>query len=142
MYETIAHKNGFSVICSAEFKNIDEICRHLQSFLKKHEIDRHFFTVSLGVRELISNAIRHGCQNNSSHQVSFSINLEGAELVIRVEDPGPGFDWRHQENCCAKSKDTSGRGISIFQQYFDSYNYNDTGNKLELRKKVSGESQS
>ena len=50
------------------------------------------FAVTLAVHEATSNAFRHGNRGDSSKPVSVSYLVTQDDVLIRVQDEGPGFD--------------------------------------------------
>jgi len=133
MKYALTGENNFTITCSADYKNIDAICQKVQKFLQNHDLEGSSFAVILGVREMLTNAIRHGCGSDDTGEISFSMALKGRTITLEAKDPGPGFDWRAMAQKEAKSHETHGRGLGIFKQYFDTYRYNDQGNRLRLQ---------
>jgi len=100
-------------------------------------MDQCSFDVILLAREALVNAVLHGCQQDPDKQVQFTLALDGDELVMTVEDSGPGFDWREQSHSLVDMSEEHGRGFLIFRCYATDFAYNDKGNRLTLRKAVS-----
>ncbi len=56
----------------------------------------------------------------------------GGEIVIRVEDSGPGFDYKNYiSNIQADSSIPSGRGLMLTKELCKSFIYSEPGNKVE-----------
>ena len=137
MYKLTKLINGFTVTFSASFEGIDQVCRDAKRFMAEKGLEDLLFAVIIGAREALTNAVRHGSKMDPQNDVFFSMEVESQWLRIRVTDSGPGFDWRQMEKACASPTDSSGRGICILGQYFDSYSFNQTGNQVELMKKIN-----
>ena len=81
--------------------------------------------VSVAVRESVVNAIKHGNQHDLSKRVAVEFTqvpaADPAELVIRVEDEGEGFDPESIADPLAPENllKSSGRGIFLIRSFMD-----------------------
>ncbi len=81
--------------------------------------------VGVAVREGVVNAIRHGCEGDSTKRIAVVIGLEPpeqpAELVVRIIDPGEGFDPDNVADPLAEENllKPSGRGIFLMRRLMD-----------------------
>jgi len=116
----------------ATFHDIDVVCKRIREFLLRIGLESRFFEVSLLAREALVNAVVHGCGCEPQQKVRFFIGMENENLVMEIEDPGKGFDWRKQMNVHAAMTDIKGRGLSIFEHYSKHYEYNEKGNIIRL----------
>jgi len=137
MILTASHTKGLELSLPATFEEIEQVCPKIQTFLEQHQLNDLSFDILLGVREALTNAIRHGSNQDPSKEITFSINLVQRHIVIAVTDQGPGFDWQKVMQSCSMNLEESGRGICILGQYFDELKFNSKGNSLELKKRVS-----
>lgn len=48
--------------------------------------------VQVAFREAAANAVRHGCRDDASGRVELRYLVTNEEVVVEVEDEGPGFD--------------------------------------------------
>lgn len=131
-----ADARGFAVVLPARFTEIDLVCREVESFLAGQELSRLAFVVLLGVREALTNAIRHGSTLDPAKEISFAMERRGEALLLKVGDQGPGFDWRRCAAAPPLCSAESGRGLAILRQYFDGVRFNDAGNELELEIRI------
>ena len=136
MYKLTKLKNGLTVKFSASFEGIDSVCMDLKLFLSENGLGDLCFDLTLGLREALSNAVRHGSHMDPEKEVFCSIEADVAQIRIRVADRGAGFDWRRMEKKRALPAATDGRGMSILEHYFDAYRFNESGNEVELVKKI------
>jgi serine/threonine-protein kinase RsbW len=116
----------------ATLPDIDMVCQCLREFLLRLGLESRFFEVSLVAREALVNAVMHGCGCEPQQKVRFFLRIDNETLVMEIEDPGEGFDWRKQMNVQAALTDIKGRGLSIFKHYCKHYEYNDKGNIIRL----------
>lgn len=81
--------------------------------------------VGVAVREGVVNAIRHGCNDDTTKRIMVELSLEPserpAELVVRVIDPGEGFDPDDVADPLAEENllKPSGRGIFFMRRLMD-----------------------
>ncbi|MGD9503692.1 MAG: ATP-binding protein [Syntrophobacteraceae bacterium] len=125
---------------SATLENVDKAVDEIKTFLKERSMDEHVFDVVLLAREGLTNAVRHGCRVDGSKQVHYGLRLQEGSLILEIEDEGEGFDWRSLACCLDKvhdSRDDCGRGLAIMHSYSTDMRYNERGNALILRKKIS-----
>jgi serine/threonine-protein kinase RsbW len=93
------------------------------------------FAAELLVREMLTNAVVHGCHADPAKQVRCALRLKRGRLLVAVEDDGEGFDWRAARSHLANLSDCSGRGIEILKTYASRVRYSDRGNAVMIVKR-------
>lgn len=88
----------------------------------------HNFAAELLLREMLTNAVVHGCRKDSSQCVRCVLRLREARLSFAVQDSGPGFDWRAAWQRQSHAADCSGRGLEILRKYASRFRFNEPGN--------------
>lgn len=126
--------NSLSIILSSSLENIDRVDRETKKFLNQIGREQDIFTICLGMREALTNAIRHGHHFDFSKKVHFSLGIEDNRLVMAVEDQGEGFDWRVVHERRPGLTADHGRGLAIIRKFFSGYRFNERGNKIVLIK--------
>lgn len=93
------------------------------------------FAIKLAMEEAITNAFKHGHRSvDGDPPVIVDYLISGDEVVIGVEDRGPGFsvdavpDPRLDENLTVPS----GRGLMLIRSYMTEVRHNDAGNRVEM----------
>ena len=140
IFEVIDSGDKLHIRFSSFMEYIDEVCKTVTRFLesKQKGIDPHLFAINLVLREGLTNAVRHGNQNDPEKLVDFQMEIEEAKVIfLRIEDQGEGFDWKKQQNSGLPEEADHGRGIPIMESYFTRYSYNQKGNLLYLEKIIS-----
>jgi serine/threonine-protein kinase RsbW len=122
----------------AKLDEINRVCEAVQGYLDAIDQSQMFFEVTLLLREALVNAVVHGSQGDSSKRIDIRLSLEGKDLVMDVQDQGPGFAWKEQMQQDGISTEDHGRGLGIFQAYANQVQYNRKGNKVTLRKALAG----
>ena len=111
----------------------------------------------VGIMELLINAVEHGIAKidydekselnlkgcwedevlkrldlpqNRKKFAKFSIRRDDRRISIRIEDPGPGFEWKNYlDFSIERATDSHGRGIAMANTLsFDSLEYSEQGN--------------
>ena len=125
------HKN---IKFSGAGKIIDEILEALAPY----EIDQQLtYSIRLSVDETLTNAWRHGLNqdNNAEIEVSYAISDDG--FRFRVKDPGQGFDHESLPDPTVEENlyKSHGRGVFLIRQMMDEVEFNESGNELSIYKK-------
>jgi serine/threonine-protein kinase RsbW len=98
---------------------------------------RDVFCMRLAVEEALVNGIRHGNQCDPCKSVEFTYHIGPDQVVVSVEDQGPGFDpaelpdpldVENLERSC-------GRGVFLMRQYMTWVEFNERGNRVTLGKR-------
>ncbi len=85
------------------------------------ESDRH--RISMAVREITVNAVRHGNAFAVEKKVHLDLRLSNDSLTIEVSDEGPGFDLTQVPDPLASDNlmRQSGRGIFLARNFMDDF---------------------
>ena len=136
MIVILSEEQGFELLLPAQFAEIELVCLEVEGFLARQGLSRLAFAILLGVREALTNAIRHGSGLDPAQEIRFGMSLEGERLCLQISDQGPGFNWRGRETLPPPHLAEGGRGLAIIQRYFDTVQFNERGNELRLEIKV------
>jgi len=122
----------------AQLENIEQVCARTEQFLSSKNITGEAFDVLLLLREMVNNAVIHGCKQNRDLHVGVHLTLSHNVLHMDIQDQGNGFDWQSRLIAAdVASGACSGRGIRIVKCYADSCTFNASGNRVQIQKKVS-----
>lgn len=96
----------------------------------------------MSVREAVINAIVHGNREEPGKRVVMAIDLEGQDLVVRVQDEGEGFDPDSLPDPTSPENllRPSGRGVFMMRQFADSIEYSfpsERGTVVTMRKRIA-----
>lgn len=110
------------------------------SDIKAEEIK---FNLELAAREMLANAIEHGCvlaQESCSRDAKLMIIVElkinAERILFQVKDPGPGFNWQKYDLETMPRFEEKGRGLKMINQVSDQLQFNSSGNKITAIFKV------
>lgn len=93
------------------------------------------FAIKLAMEEAITNAFKHGHASvEGDPPVSVDYSIDAHEVVIGVEDHGPGFDLREIPDPTLDENLTvpSGRGLMLIRSYMTDVTHNAKGNRVEM----------
>lgn len=121
----------------ATLENIDIACTQLVGLLATDDLEHVSFEVLLLAREALSNAVKHGCKLDPKKTVHFRVQLDESELIMEVQDPGPGFDWKRALLKSVLPTSERGRGLPILVYYAQDVKFNRKGNKVSLKKDIT-----
>jgi len=97
------------------------------------------FDIKLCVEEAVLNAIAHGNRRDKDKRVRIAYWVEDGRLIVEVEDEGRGFDYRNISNPTEEGNilKASGRGVFLIRHLMDEVEYNDSGNRIRMVKKLT-----
>jgi serine/threonine-protein kinase RsbW len=130
-YQCGRDEDGWTIIFSATFANIDRVCRRVAGFLREQGVASSF-VVELGTREILNNAVVHGCGGDPNKTVRFRIFLRDGNLYLQSSDEGEGYQPRRPEPGEEGVLKGSGYGVAILHRYFDTVSFNASGNEITL----------
>lgn len=127
----------------SDLEQVDLVGVVVQSTLDQIAMDpdqQHWMVMS--VREAVINAIKHGNREEPGKRVLMALDLEGEDLVVRVQDEGRGFDPDSLPDPTAPENllRPSGRGIFMMRQFADSIEYSfpsERGTVVTMRKRIA-----
>jgi serine/threonine-protein kinase RsbW len=98
------------------------------------------FAVHMALEESISNAIRHGNNEDPAKNVDIECRLSPTRFWIQITDEGTGFNPAAVPDCCAPDRleVPGGRGLALIRAYMTSVQYNNRGNSLTMEKRLDG----
>jgi serine/threonine-protein kinase RsbW len=130
-------KYEFAITCQAE--EIISLVNQLLAKVKKFypEADELLINLEIAVREMLANAVEHGCKKkkkatNSCQQATIKVELyfKQAGIYIIVTDPGSGFNWRERDLVTMPILTGKGRGLKIINKLADQITFNHQGNQI------------
>lgn len=139
-------QDRLEVALSPQLHLIDRVDERIAPFLSSRGIPVDLFAVRLMLREALMNSVFHGTKaagedaqadqtpNRPLGIIRALVELKDTEVVLTVEDSGPGFDWSSRPKPTSPLE-SGGRGLALMQAYADAITFNDAGNRITLRKR-------
>ncbi len=128
----------------SQLSELNTLCQHLEDCGNAMELPQKcLFEINLGLDELFTNIISYGFEDESEHQIKFSLLKDKEILVVQVEDDGKPFNPLDVESSgVAPDLDEAnigGLGIHLIKKMMDDIVYQRVGgkNKLVLKRCVA-----
>ena len=106
---------------------------------KNHEVENLNFKFELAAREMLANAIEHGCaearkkRNDLSNlEIFIVLEIRKEEIVFSVKDCGNGFKWKDYDLNTMPCFEEKGRGLKMINNVVDHIEFNKVGNKITV----------
>jgi len=115
--------------------NIAVVERLIDQISDAHNIiPEHYGNVLIAMTEAVNNAIVHGNKLDLAKSVSVSCAVQEKNLVFRVADEGPGFDYDNLPDPTAPEniEKPHGRGVFLMRHLADDCAFEDDGRIVEL----------
>ncbi len=102
-----------------------------------HYSECDIFGVKLALEEALTNAVRHGNQNDANKKVTVRYSITSEKAVVIVRDEGEGFLPEAVPDCTCPERlpVPSGRGILLMRAYMDKVCYRDHGREVYFVKR-------
>jgi len=116
---------------SAEMKNVDRVAAEAREFFGKYGAADNI-RLKVVIRELLINAIEHGCGSDPSKSVICEVEyLGGSRFRISVEDSGEGFDYASIDwSLPGNPQQDRRRGFGLVNTLADEVEFNERGNRV------------
>ena len=132
-------KCEFNVTIPADLESTETVLEGVDHMLEgKGWDEQDALKVRLALDEALTNAVRHGCDNDPSKHIQCLVSFDDeGEIVIVVRDPGTGFDPEAVPNPLqpANLGKLGGRGVFLINQLMDAVEYSDQGRQVSMRKR-------
>jgi serine/threonine-protein kinase RsbW len=99
--------------------------------------EREIFGMRLAVEEAVINGIKHGHGGDPSKQVRIQYSVTPEQVLVAIEDEGPGFNPDAVPNPLAAEnlERPSGRGVFLMRCYMTWVQFSERGNAVTMCKK-------
>ena len=85
--------NKMLITLRNNLSEIERLASTVMQFGRENNFsDKVIFDLNLALEEVVNNIISYGYQDKNEHQINIHMELEGAELELRVEDDGIPFN--------------------------------------------------
>ncbi len=116
-------------------ENIAVVERLIDQIEKDHGIvPEHYGNVLIAMTEGVNNAIVHGNKLDPEKSVAVACSIDEKNLVFRITDEGPGFDYDNLPDPTAPEniEKPHGRGVFLMRHLADECAFEDDGRIVEL----------
>lgn len=119
-----------------------EVQEQIIALMEKHEYSmRDVFAMRLSLEEAITNAIKHGNQDDESRLVTIHARVGDKGLHIEIADEGDGFDPDEVPDPTADDfiHRANGRGLMLMRAYLNHVSYTDGGRRIVMERERNSE---
>lgn len=90
--------------------------------------------ILIAVTEAVNNAIHHGNQNNPEKFVQIGFESDNSQLIFKIQDEGPGFDYQNLPDPTdpANLDKINGRGVFLMKHLSDKLEFRANGKEVLL----------
>ena len=116
-------------------ENIAVVERLIDQLSEQHSIiPEHYGNVLIAMTEGVNNAIVHGNKLDPEKSVTVVCAVDDKNLVFRISDEGPGFDFDNLPDPTAPEniEKPHGRGVFLMRHLADECAFEDAGRIVEL----------
>ena len=116
-------------------ENIAVVERLIDQISEQHSIiPEHYGNVLIAMTEGVNNAIVHGNKLDPEKSVTVDCAVDNKNLVFRVSDEGPGFDFDNLPDPTAPEniEKPHGRGVFLMRHLADECAFEDDGRIVKL----------
>lgn len=117
-------------------ENITLVEKLIDEVFAEYQVKEDYYgELLIAMTEAVNNAIVHGNKMDTSKQVKVTFSVDGNDMVFRVEDEGPGFDYTNLPDPTAPEniEKPHGRGVFLMRNLADSCDFEDDGRICTLR---------
>ncbi len=119
----------------ADLQAAEDLSLEVRKLLSRLVTRRDVFAVELLVRELLVNAVEHGCHSDIRKEVKLDLEMQDGLIAGRVTDQGEGFDHQRVMNERLKGGER-GHGLFILESYTDSFQWEDQGRVIIFQRQL------
>jgi serine/threonine-protein kinase RsbW len=103
---------------------------------EKGYAEADLYETILILTEALTNAVKHGNQDDSGKRVVLSSHVASDRVLIEIEDEGPGFNLAAVPDPTLPEnwERPSGRGLLLMRHYSTWMQFNERGNRVTLCK--------
>jgi len=137
-------KRDYCFELKSKLSELETLCRHLEDCGNLMELPQKCRSeINLGLDELFTNIISYGFEDESEHQIKFSLAKAEETLVVEIEDDGIPFNPLDaagpEVSRELDSINIGGLGIHLVKKMMDDIDYQriEGRNKLILKKCVA-----
>jgi len=120
--------NKMLITLSNNLAEIEKLASAVMQFGKENSLsDKDIFDINLALEEIVNNIISYGYKDNNEHHINIHLELEGAQLELRVEDDGIPFNPLEVPepdiNKPLKEREPGGLGLFFVRNLTDKLEY-------------------
>lgn len=134
MFRLDEQENQIVFKFSAEMKLVDRLIKELKEVFPGFGDESSFSPLKLVMREILINAVEHGCAKNPGLCVNGLVRkIADKRYLVTVEDEGPGFDYKSLNfQLSGDASQLRSRGFPLINALSDGIEFNEKGNSVTV----------
>ncbi|KAA3617634.1 MAG: ATP-binding protein [Calditrichaeota bacterium] len=133
-FKVSKNEQGLLLEFNSYFINVDRAIEEIVKHIKKESDYGGTFELNVILREVFTNAIRHGNQNNPQKKVWVKLFWENGEWQFNIKDEGIGFNPSKEMDQKSDVLTPHGMGLTIISSLGYDLHYNSRDKSLNLIK--------
>jgi len=136
--------NKMLITLRNNLSEIERLANAVMQFGRKNNFsDKVIFEINLALEEVVNNIISYAYRDKNEHQINIHMELEGHELVLKVEDDGIPFNPLEVTEPDIKKpleeRQPGGLGLFFVRKLIDTLEYRRDKDKniFIIRKKIN-----
>ncbi len=124
-----------SVEINSKIENLRKVEKLVDELSAEFNISTDIYgNILIAVLEAANNAILHGNKLEEGKMVKIIMSIESEKLKFKIEDEGPGFDYKNVPDPTAPEniENVNGRGIFLMEKLSDRMEFTRNGATVEL----------
>ena len=124
-----------SLLINSKIENLRKVEKLVDELSAEYNISTDIYgNVLIAVLEAANNAILHGNKLDEAKMVKINMGITNDILTFRIEDEGPGFDYKNVPDPTAPEniENVNGRGIFLMEKLSDKMEFTRNGATVEL----------
>ncbi len=125
------------LIIKSKQEEISKVESFVEEILKQNQVsEENYGNIFISVIEGVNNAMNHGNNNDETKDIilSYYISDNKKNIVFKIKDEGPGFDYNNLPDPTALEnlEKLGGRGVFLMKQLADMVIFENNGATVEL----------
>lgn len=120
---------------SSKIENLRTVEKMVDEIASENNLGSEIYgNILIATLEAANNAILHGNKLDNNKEVTIKFILEDKELIINIDDQGPGFDYENIPDPTAPEniENINGRGIFLMEKLSDEIEFDNNGSSVKL----------
>ncbi|MEA3286994.1 MAG: ATP-binding protein [Candidatus Marinimicrobia bacterium] len=125
------------ITISATVDHVDRAVVSVKKTLAAKFSNYDDFSLELILRETLMNAVKHGSGYDAKKKIFLKLSWDDQYFYIQIRDEGQGFSYTPGIPKKAIPDSESGRGLPIIEYYAKQIRFNETGNEVKIKTRIS-----
>lgn len=135
---------SLDIVIKNDVSKMAQLSLRVNEFLEKNNMSaRATYAVDLALEEVLTNIIKYGYDDDTSHEIQVGLIIDGAVAHLTIADKGRKFDVDKAPvpdmSTPVSERDVGGLGIHLVRNMLDSLKYSRSQGKNILELTIKGD---